>query len=73
MTSPQDLLFENISEKLTQIPKRDTLERLRDRQLSNLILVVRESKDELDAFIGAIQSVQMERENEAIEASTVVS
>ena len=40
---------------------------------SNLILVVRESKDELDAFIGAIQSVQMERENEAIEASTVVS
>ena len=72
MTSPQDLLFENISEKLTQIPKRDTLERLRDRQLSNLILVVREGEKELATFIEAIQTVQMERENEAIEASTVI-
>ena len=73
MTSPQDFLFESLSEKLVQIPKKETLERLRDRQLSNLILVVREGEKELESFIAAIQSVQMERENEVIEASTVVS
>jgi hypothetical protein len=73
MTSPQDLLFESLSEKLVQIPTREALERLRDRQLSNLILVVQEGEKELETFIETIRAVQMAREDERIEASTVVS
>jgi hypothetical protein len=73
MTSPQDLLFESLSEKLVQIPTREALERLRDRQLSNLVLVVQEGEKELETFIETIRAVQMAREDERIEASTVVS
>ena len=73
MTSPQDFLFESLSEKLVQIPTREALERLRDRQLSNLILVVQEGEKELETFIETIRAVQMAREDERIEASTVVS
>ena len=73
MTSPQDLLFESLSEKLVQIPTREALERLRDRQLSNLVLVVQEGEKELETFIETIRAVQMAREDERIEASTVVN
>jgi hypothetical protein len=62
MLSARDVEFENITEKLVQLPRRDSLEMLSDKQLSNLILVVRESQTELGAFIQAIQAVQMERE-----------
>ena len=73
MVTGQDILFDDIVAGLAQTPKRDRLTGLSDRQLSNLILVVRESQTELDNFIQAIQALQVAREDERIEASTVVS
>lgn len=69
MMTPQQILFEDIAENLVSIPKRDALDPLSDRQLSNLVLVVREASKELDAFIAVIQTVQMEREDERITAT----
>ncbi len=71
MMTPQQILFEDISEKLVQIPKRDALDPLSDRQLSNLVLVVREASKELAAFIETIQTIQVERESERIAATVI--
>ena len=71
MMTPQQILFEDIAEKLVSIPRRDALNPLSDRQLSNLVLVVREASKELATFIDIIQMVQMERESERIAAAVI--
>lgn len=71
MLTSQDIMFDDIVADLASLPKRGALDALSDRQLSNLIVVVRESKTELDAFIETIRAIQTTREDDLVEASTV--